>query len=37
VTPLAISDKVLIEQGAISMPSVRNEPLEIAAAISSMR
>ena len=36
VTPEAISDIDRIEHGATTMPMVRNEPLEIGAAISSM-
>lgn len=35
VTPVAISDIVRIEHGAIIMPSVLYDPLEQAAAISS--
>jgi hypothetical protein len=37
VTPLAISDSVLIEQGATIMPMVLNDPLEIAAPMSLCR
>ena len=32
--PSEIADRLCIEQGAITMPMVRNEPDEIAAAIS---
>ena len=35
VTPEAISDRLRIEQGAITMPMVLNEPLEIVAPILS--
>ena len=37
VPPLAISDIERTEQGAMIMPAVRNDPLEIDAAMSSMR
>ena len=36
VTPVAISDIERMEQGATIMPEVRNEPLEIGAAMSSI-
>ena len=36
VTPVAISDIERIEQGAMTIPSVLKEPLEIAAPMSSM-
>lgn len=36
VTPLAISAKVRTEQGATSMPSVRNEPLAMLAPTSAI-
>src|SRR6202021_827992 len=36
VTPVAISERLRIEQGAITMPSVRNDPLEMEAPILSI-
>src|SRR5215831_9820026 len=37
VTPVAISDRLLMEHGATIIPMVWNEPLAIEAATSSMR